>query len=57
VPTQPTVTYAGSGSQSTLPRNAEINMAYTVYVIFDEFHSFIKKKKVENIQQLEEKKQ
>jgi len=48
VPTQPNLTYSG--------RNAEINMAYTVYVIFDEFHSFIKKKKVENLQQLEESK-
>ncbi|WP_018341476.1 DUF2490 domain-containing protein [Cytophaga aurantiaca] len=36
VPTQPTVSYG--------KRNVEANTAYTVYIIFDEFHTLFKKK-------------
>jgi len=32
-----------------LKQNAELNTAYTVYVIFDEFHSMFKKKKQEEV--------
>ena len=39
VPTQPDVTYS--------KQNVEQNLAYTTYVIFDNFHSFLRKKKVE----------
>jgi hypothetical protein len=54
-PTNSSVTYADSKGMS---RNVELNTAYTVYLIFDEFHTMFKGKKKgkeEAIQQLDAK--
>jgi hypothetical protein len=37
----PSVTYTGNGQN----RNVELNTAYTLYIIFDEFHTMFSKKK------------